>query len=133
MRLSDRWRKLLFQTACIPIRLTIGFLVVFVLPIVPYWVSIVAGVLFIIIAFFWLSFVLRCRVRETGLFGGPAYWAPARIVHAILFLTSGILCLLPGTQTTIYAGIFLLGDVCVGLSNFLVHYEVSICRPKMEV
>ena len=127
MKLGDKKRQLLFLTACLPARLTVACLTLFLLPSAPNWLNFVAGGIFLVAAFSWLSFVVGCRSRETGAFGGPCYWAPARLVHAILFLAAGILCLLPGAQTTIYAGLLLLGDVSVGLSNFLVHYEIRPC------
>ena len=127
MKLGDRNRKLLFLTACLPVRLSVACLTLFLLSSAPNWLNFVAGGIFVVIAFSWLSFVVGCRSRETGAFGGPCYWAPARLVHAMIFLAAGILCFLPGSQTKIYAGILLLGDVSVGLSNFLVHYKIRPC------
>ena len=130
--LSDRARNAIFFTTCLPVRIALAMLILFLLPISPDWLSFVAGAMLVLAAFSWLSFSLGCRTRETGAFGGPAYWAPARLIHAIFFLSSGVLCFLPGKETTTYAGLLLLGDVGVGASNVLVRYDLRPCRRSLD-
>jgi len=126
--MDEKRRLLLFALACLPARVAIALVVGLALPKAPRWPSLVAGAILFLVSLSFLSFVLRLRARETGLFKGRAFWAPARPVHAALYLIAAALAF-AGGEALRYAGVVLGADVAVGLALVLVHYEVRVDPP----
>jgi len=102
---------MLFLLLCIPVRLLLSYIVYkFPNPIVAF------GLLLIAFSFIYL-YITNSRLNAPEA-GGITWWAPLRIVHGLLYLTSSLLVL----QKYKYAYIPLLIDAIFGLGAYIVHY-----------
>lgn len=102
---------MLFLLLCIPVRLLLAYIVYkFSNPIV--------GLLLLLIgcSFIYL-YITNSRLNAPEA-GGITWWAPLRIVHGLLYLTSSLLVL--GKYE--YAYVPLLIDAIFGLGAYTVHY-----------
>tara|TARA_Y100000389_G_C17282145_1_gene423523 strand:+ start:207 stop:572 length:366 start_codon:yes stop_codon:yes gene_type:complete len=111
---SIQKRTLLFLFACIPIRIILAILPLFIDPsYLPYY-----GALLLIptIGFLYLYFNnLRLNAFEAG---GNTWWANMRLLHGLLFLAASIYAF----QEKILAWIPLTIDVVFGLVLFIHNY-----------
>lgn len=129
--MEEKNRKILFWALCVPSRIALA-LVIGLLLKHSRALSIVGAVLLLLVSLSFLSFVVGFRRRETGFFQGKAYWAPVRPIHALMYLFASILCFVGGEATS-YAGVVLGADVAVGISTWLINYDVRIDKPPVEV
>ena len=132
-RLTERKRKFLFFFVCIPVRITLAVVVGVILPSVALlWLNIIFGSLFVLQSIPWIIYIMGKVHRETGAFGGQAFWAPARPMMLICSLSTSALCF-AGTKSTLKAGGFVQGaDVISGIALYLVHYNLRFVYPPLE-
>ena len=101
--------QLLFLFLCIPSRLGLTYLLykypdTRLLGIIPLTIGI--GFLYL--------YITNSRLTGSEVFGKSIWWAKYRIVHAVLYMTAGILFLLKNEE----AWLFLLIDTLFGLAIF---------------
>jgi len=111
---SIQKRTLLFLLACIPARLIVAFLPLYIDPsYLPYY-----GLLLLLptLGFLYLYFTnLRLNAIEGG---GHTWWADYRLLHGILYLCASIYAL----QEKILAWVPLTIDVVLGLVFFTIQH-----------
>ena len=116
---SPRARFLLFWLCCLPLRATLavgGVLLVDVddaFYVLYALYCIVTGIGFSVNVALWLTGQHKGR----GGLGGKVWWARARILHALLWLTAAVVFLVRGP-----GGWLLVADASVGLVAGLLHY-----------
>lgn len=121
MKLSDEQRRRLFWSACIPLRLILGVLALFAtLPASRRAASLVVGTASLVGAAGFLIFATALRHRERGVLGGPVWWTRSRLVHLVLWLACGALCVADVRG----AGLLLVVDALVGAVAGLWHFGV---------
>jgi hypothetical protein len=109
-------RFILFLFGCIVIR----FLFVYIAKNYTKYLSIMG--FFAILISLGLFFVYFTNSRQTGreVFGDKIWWHHLRPIHALLYLLFAIFAI----RNISYSWIFLLLDVIIGLSSFLLfHYN----------
>ena len=108
-------RFLLFLGGCIVVRFLFVYIAKSSNPdTLPY-----LGFLALIPVLGW-SYILLIKGRDTGpeVFGGKIWWNSLRPIHLILYLSFAI----SAFQKKSWAWIFLLADVILGLSSFLIYH-----------
>ena len=81
----------------------------------------------------WSVYIFGCRTRSTGFFGGKAYWANARPVHAALWFTASVLTFIGTKSTFEWAGGVFGADVLVAVALWLVNYDIAYKKPDLPV
>jgi len=105
---SERTRTILYFTVCIPIRLTFAYLPVLLGETYHAYLAALTGAM----SLGTLNLALRNEPSaQTGFFGGHAWWAPYRAVHALILLLATILLLRRDKK----ASVFMFIDVLLGL------------------
>lgn len=107
-------RYLLFLLGCIPLRIIIAIIPLYIdTKFLPYYGLILS---LFAIAFFVLYFKqLRMKAFEGG---GDTWWADFRILHGLLYLCAAIYSF----QEKILASVPLLMDAILGLVLFIYHH-----------
>lgn len=104
-------RAIIFFGVCLPVRLALATCAL-------YLTSRLFGILPILISIGFFYKWSRRFPNETGIFGGPAYWAEVRLLHSYLWLAGGISILV---QEYRLAGGILYLDIFIGLIISLAH------------
>lgn len=124
---SEGTRTILFSGVCIPLRLAGALSIAIFLHKADRWIVVSVGVLLLIFALVWTLMTLGILKRKSdkGGFGGFRFWDSYRIIHAVIFAAAGGLLITPpsteadGKLLVAVAGTLLVGDVAVGVSNWL--------------
>jgi hypothetical protein len=119
-------RDVLVWIVCIPVRLAIALMTLWILlrdPAPPSWVrlSVAAYAAWTAIGFWTQAIVVRPTV---GGFGGVVWWTEARWIHALLWTTAAIFL---ATSSEWWGAVPLLVDVVVGIGNTTRH-QLGKCR-----
>jgi len=125
--MSDKTRTILFWGACIPLRLAGALSIAIFLHRADRWIVVSVGVLLLVLALIWSLMTLGVLKRKSdkGGFGGFRFWDSYRTIHAVIFAAAGGLLVTPpsteadGKLLLAVAGTLLVGDVAVGVSNWL--------------
>lgn len=109
--MEQETRNRLFKFICIPLRiLIIVLLVLFASNDTFRYIA--SGICFFLSADFTTRYIRKNMVGR--LFGGFAWWAPNRLKHAFLYLTTGVLLLLKYE----WAGYILAADVFIAVYSY---------------
>lgn len=110
-------RQLLFLFICLPMRLIMSFLPIY---LNKYLKKIYSMLLLIIgLSFLYLYFF---NSRQKGIFNQPAWWHNIRLLHGMLFLTASIYLFNNSNISTIT----LLLDVFIGLILFINNHYLKL-------
>jgi hypothetical protein len=102
-------RFLLFWLVCVPLRVGLAIATLLVARLEPERMPFLAAGLLLPAAGFAAQLCPGAQ-RHKGAFGGPAWWADARAVHAALYFAAAALSF----WTSEAAGLVLLADVALG-------------------
>lgn len=112
--MEEKYRKLLFIFACLPIRI----LYIYLAKKASLKYLFYLGIIAIMIG---TSFIYQSKKgKKTGGFGGPAWWHPVRNIHGILWILFGILAVMRKKQ----AYVVLIIDIIIGIITFINNYYV---------
>ena len=122
--MNDKQRKLLFWVACIPTRLAIGILALYLTFNVntPFAFILVGAVTSVITLGFLLNIVRAFHDpdRKGGL-GGVIWWNETRIVHFAMYITCAITAFLRWP----YSGVFIIADALLAIIFGVYHYFIQ--------
>ena len=113
--MKDYYKVYLFLGICIPIRILLVFLVKDIIPDDD--LKYVSIPLFLISIGFIRAMMYRQTAFESSGKGGKVWWNHMRPLHAILYLTAGILAISEPKDTWIP----LLVDVVIGILAYIVY------------
>jgi len=108
--------QLLFLIGCIPARLFLAFLPLY-LP--DFLLKVYGGVLLMIGLGFLYLFVTGKRKTGLETEGKPIWWRPFRILHGLMYCLAAFFVLDRQRRAAFQT---LLIDTCLGLALFLYHY-----------
>lgn len=109
-----------FWLSCIPVRLCVGALALFLTlghrDIAFYTVGVIAGVVA-------TGFAVKGYLSHThGAFGGRVWWKRARLVHSMLWMLCAVLCFVRVRG----AGALLLLDAAMGSVFGVLHFRYGL-------
>tara|TARA_B100000767_G_scaffold263487_2_gene277337 strand:+ start:15922 stop:16332 length:411 start_codon:yes stop_codon:yes gene_type:complete len=128
---SDSTRKILFWLVCIPLRISIALITALAFPNAAPAVKYVFGIVYLIPVIWWSVYILGIKHRTAGAFKQNAFWANARPIHAVLWLTASVLTFIGTTDSYRWAGGAFGADIMVGVALWLVNYDVAFRKPDL--